>query len=285
MTGRGPHAGLPLAGVRVLVTRPLQPGVELAQAVRDAGGEALLMPAVQIEPRPRDAVLAELGEAVATRPGLTVFISPNAVAHGAWLLREGHLRTDLIAAIGEATGAALAAAGLPVDITPESGYTSEALLAHPALAPGRLPATGLIVRGAGGRELLATVLGERGMRVRVLDVYRRRRPPTDDAATARHLLRAAPDAAPLLVTATSVEILDNVQSMLGEAAGLLRERARLVTPSERVVRAAVEAGFRLPPLRSSGPGNAALIQAMADWCEEGAGGPAGSGEGHGTRHE
>jgi len=38
-----------------------------------------------------------------------------------------------IAAIGKATAQALALAGLPVDLVPESGYNSEALLAMPQM--------------------------------------------------------------------------------------------------------------------------------------------------------
>ena len=97
----------------------------------------------------------------------------NAVAHGVHLIEKS--ATTRVAAIGKATAAALAADSLPADIVPEAGFNSEALLAHPdlTLASG---ARVLIVRGAGGRELLQETFAARGLVVETREVYQRVRP-------------------------------------------------------------------------------------------------------------
>ena len=132
----------PLAELTVLVTRPAPQAATLCEQITHHGGTAIAFPAVQIE---------ALSAAVAIGHDLIVFVSVNAVAHGVHLIEKGP--TARVAAIGKATAAALAQTSLPADIVPEAGFNSEALLAHPdlTLASG---ARVLIVRGAGGRELL-----------------------------------------------------------------------------------------------------------------------------------
>jgi uroporphyrinogen-III synthase len=249
-----------LCGVRVLITRPRGQAAALAGDVRDAGGEALELPTIAIDPLPRADVLAAIG-AAAAEVDLIIFISVSAVAHGGWLLREGKVRSAQVAAIGETTAKALQDIGIAVPITPATGYTSEALLAHPALAGGGALRKVLIVRGRGGRELLARTLRGRGATVAVVDVYARVRPAAADASTLASLRRTPPQ----LVTATSVEILHNLLDMLGKDAHPLRKESTVIVPSERVAEAVVNAGFRQPPLHSDGAGNAAMLAAMKAW--------------------
>ena len=92
----------------------------------------------------------------AARPGdLVVFTSPRAVEHGLAQIPRALLRRLRVAAIGPASGAALAAAGIPVVISAGEGYTSEALLAAlnttRALEP---PGQAFVVAAPGGREAL-----------------------------------------------------------------------------------------------------------------------------------
>ena len=82
--------------------------------------------------------------------------------------------------VGEATAAVLKTGGCAVTVPP-SGDDSEALLSCPALhaalsaARPRQPRV-LIVRGVGGRELLAERLAEQGARVEYLELYTRQLP-------------------------------------------------------------------------------------------------------------
>lgn len=76
--------------------------------------------------------------------------------------------------VGEATAAVLQEKGLGASCPPR-GDDSEALLALPALRQAvAVPAPRvLIVRGVGGRELLAERLAEQGASVEYLELYRR----------------------------------------------------------------------------------------------------------------
>ncbi len=76
--------------------------------------------------------------------------------------------------VGAATGAILADYGLDAS-WPERGDDSEALLALPRLgeALARPDPKVLILRGEGGRELLAETLRARGVQVDILELYRR----------------------------------------------------------------------------------------------------------------
>jgi len=82
--------------------------------------------------------------------------------------------------VGAATAQVLADQGLDVHYPP-SGDDSEALLALPALreAIARTDARVLILRGEGGRELLAERLREQGASVDYLELYRRFLPAYD----------------------------------------------------------------------------------------------------------
>ena len=111
-----------------------------------------------------------------------VFISANAV-NFALKANNGkidRLKTVRFAAMGRATAQALEAAGLTVDVVPEQGYTSEALLAMPQMQQVKGQAC-LIVRGEGGREELANTLRSRGADVHYLEVYKRTIPSIDSS--------------------------------------------------------------------------------------------------------
>jgi uroporphyrinogen-III synthase len=249
----------------VLVTRPGPSSAALCEAVVDAGGECLSLPGVEIRPLARGTVLHELRpEPRAEAARLAVFVSPNAVAHGAWLLQDGPLAGAAVAAIGATTAGALQALGIDVTVQPaDGGYTSEALLAHPALQAGTVAREVVIVRGRGGRDLLAASLRARGAHLRLAEVYERVAPAADGAAAA--ITRIRRHGPPQLLTATSGEILDNVLSMLGEAGTAVLRDTRVVVPSERLVDAVRQAGFRHPALRSAGADNAALMRAITAW--------------------
>src|SRR6185312_7929856 len=91
----------PLTDLTVLVTRPAAQCAVLCEEIVRQGGSAIAFPAVEIEP---------LAIAAAVAPvefDLVVFVSVNAVEHGARQISKGS-RTR-IAAIGRATAAALAA--------------------------------------------------------------------------------------------------------------------------------------------------------------------------------
>ena len=131
---------------------------------------------------------------------------------------------------------------MAADIVPEAGFTSEALLAHPQLQLTS-GARVLIVRGEGGRELLKETFVAHGMSVETREVYRRVRPQVDAARVAEVEARWSDDGIDV-VTATSIETLENLQAMLTERGRQLLSSTALLVPSRRIVAAAVGAGLR-----------------------------------------
>ena len=75
----------PLAGKRVVITRPIGQAENLARLVREAGGEPLCIPAIEIlplaDPAPFHALAARLDSF-----DLAIFVSRNAVLRALDLL-------------------------------------------------------------------------------------------------------------------------------------------------------------------------------------------------------
>ena len=245
----------PLTGLTVLVTRPAAQCAMLCAQIEGQGGSAIAFPAVEIEPVAVQATVA------AADYDLVVFVSVNAVEHGAQqVIKSARTR---IAAIGRATAAALAAAELAADIVPEAGFNSEALLAHPELQLTS-GARVLIVRGEGGRELLRDTFAEHGMVVETREVYRRVRPNVDAAKVAEVEARWSDEGIDV-VTATSIETLQNLQALLTEHGRQLLSGTALLVPSRRIVAAAVSAGLRGEAIVAAGADDASMIGALAHW--------------------
>jgi uroporphyrinogen-III synthase len=235
---------MPLAGKRILVTRPRDLAQGLAALIAGAGGEPVLFPAIEIL-EPADPAAARARLARIDEFDLAVFVSPTAVRR-ALALRAAPWPAELrAAAVGEGTRRELEAAGIARVIAPRDGADSEALLALAELQ--RLDGQRvLIVRGAGGRELLAQSLAARGARVAYAECYRRARPSA-----------AAPEGALDGACVNSAEALENIVALLGGA----RLRALPVfVAHERIARRARELGLAQPVL--AGPADAQMLAAM-----------------------
>lgn len=170
----------PLAGKRILITRPEGQAEAAAAQVRRLGGEPILLPLIAITPHPGDdhcsAVLGRLGDF-----DCLVFSSANAVAGFFAQLRNGGLEAGTIghtriAAIGDGTAAALASHGLTAAIVPRA-FVGEALAqailddaAIRACAMRRAPRV-LLLRALVAREIVPEVLGRAGFLVEVLPTY------------------------------------------------------------------------------------------------------------------
>ena len=244
---------LPLAGVGVLVTRPEHQAAELASAIERSGGTAVRFPTLQITKRDAALVQADVGRQ--PTPDIVIFVSSNAVRHGIHLFGSAR-----IAAIGEATAAAIVTAGRSVDIMASDGFDSEHLLASAGLAnvSGK---TITIVRGQGGRELLAETLRERGANVSYLCVYERQRAlhTAEETAALVSKLQAGEIK---VVTVMSVASFLNLVALLPESALHLLAHTRLVTPAARVLKEILNQFPDQPAFLSDGPDAAAMVRAI-----------------------
>ena len=163
---------------RVLLTRPAEESATLAATLSEAGIFSSSLPLLDIEPLPitpeRQAVLRDVGRYCAV-----IVVSKPAARLALQQLDQAwpHLRWF---SVGAATAQVLADHGFDVQY-PQAGDDSEALLELPALreAIARPDARVLILRGEGGRELLAERLREQGASVDYLELYRRFLPAYD----------------------------------------------------------------------------------------------------------
>lgn len=231
-----------LEGKRILVTRPRGLAQGLAALIAGEGGEPLYYPAIEIldaeDPAPARALLARLEDY-----DLAVFVSPSAVRKALELAAGRPWPARLrVAAPGEGTRRELEAHGFRGVIAPAGQADSEALLGLPVMAQVA-GARVLILRGAGGRELVGETLAARGARVEIAECYRRARPQAP-----------APAGRLDAICANSSEALENLAALLGPER--LRQ-AVVFVPHPRVAARAAELG--LPPTVLAGPGDAQML--------------------------
>ena len=244
-----------LNGAHILVTRPAHQAENLSRLIAERGGVAVRFPTLAI------AALADT-QAIQNRLAQLgsyqwlVFISANAVTMHSYYSDGDKIekfKSVQIAAIGKATAQALTQAGLPVDLTPDGGYNSEALLAMPQMQQMQ-GLRCLIIRGAGGREELAATLRSRGATVDYLDVYKRIIPDSDssqlDLLLAQDKLNVS--------TATSAAALQNLLIMLDEKHHRRLFAAPLVVISDRIGQIAADIGFKRIAVANSPSDNAIL---------------------------
>jgi uroporphyrinogen-III synthase len=247
----------PLTGRTVLVTRPAHQAAALAQVIRAAGGTAFEFPAIEVEAVALDELsipLARLAEA-----DIAIFISPNAAQFGIAAIRARDALPGAVRvfAVGPGTARALQAQGVSGVITPD-GQDSEALLALPQLAEVAGKKV-VIVRGVGGRALLAGTLRPRGARVGFMECDRRLRPQADATPLLARWQAGGIDA----VTVTSAEALHNLAAQLGEAGRPLLAATPLFAPHEKIAEAARR--FGIAHVIATPGGDDGLVDGLLNW--------------------
>jgi uroporphyrinogen-III synthase len=123
----------------------------------------------------------------------------------------------------------------------------------------------LLVKGSGGRQLLAAALRARGADVLELEVYRRFAiTPDTAAATALHAaLTQADGSAVVVVTVTSAEILHSLLEHVASTDAANLRRCPLLVPGARVAAEAVHQGWTGPIVQSSTAEDEAMIEALS----------------------
>ena len=247
--------GQPLAGRRIVVTRPKGQAETLLGLIRQAGGEPLEIPALEI----RDLADLSLFYSVIERLDsfdTAVFVSRNAVRKAFALIGArpwpAHLR---VATVGKGSREELESHGIAGVIAPGGQADSEALLALPdfAVVAGRRIA---IFRGEGGRTLLGDTLTARGALVEQAACYRRASPVQSAALLAAAWERGKVDA----ITVSSGDGLANLLEMLGGDGPRRLGETTLFVPHPRVAVEAVRKGLKRPVV--AGPGDAEMAAAL-----------------------
>lgn len=246
----------PLAGLKIVVTRPRDQAAKLAGGIEQAGGVAVLFPLLEISAVGDGRALQEQVSRLA-QFDLAIFISPNAVRFGMAAIRKQTALPDSlrIATVGQGSAKALRELGIASVIAPAERFDSEGLLALPELrdVAGRRV---LIFRGDGGRELLGDTLKARGATVEYAACYQRSKPPQP----ASRLLEITPDA----ITVTSSEALGYLWEMLDGAARMSLRAVPLFVPHVRIAELAARQGWQRVLL--AGLGDEGMLAALVDWA-------------------
>ena len=234
----------PLAGRRILVTRPQAQAGPLVAAIEQQGGHGVVYPLIDIVPaddlRPLAIALGHFHEF-----DFAVFISANAVEYSVphlltWADWPAKVRA---VAVGPGTAARLAAHRVGDVLVPSAGFDSEAVLALPELALARVSGRKiLLLRGNGGRPLLADALRERGAQVTGVTCYQRLVPA--DATPLLTLLAIEGAAAIDAVTLSSSEGVRNLLALLTPAARARLGRLPCFVPHRRIAEVVTKAGLR-----------------------------------------
>ena len=249
-----------LHGKRILVTRPAAQAGHLAELIVAQGGSVCFFPLLEIGPAADTHELERLA-AQLDDYALAVFVSPNAVAYALpELLRRRAWPAGLqAAAIGPSTAAALAEHGVGPVLLPSGDFDSEALLALPEFQSSRVSGAKVaLLRGNGGRELLAETLAERGAQVDCVTCYRRSAP--GDGEFVLSLLRnRALDA----LTLSSSEGLRNLLALLDTEGYALLRGLPVFVPHRRIAEAAVAQGLQRVVL--TGPADAGIARGLSEY--------------------
>lgn len=245
---------------RVLVTRPAGQADGLIRALREAGWQTRHLPLLYIEPiEPLDAVTRQRILDL-DRYDHLIFVSANAARIGCERIEE--LWPQWPAgqrywAVGRSTAQVLARAGLTAT-RPGSDMSSEGLLALPGLVEVRGQRC-LLVRGEGGRTMIADTLRERGAEVDDLCCYRRG-PVAHDEKELAALREGSPD----LVLVSSGEGLERLSGLLKPREHTNLADATLLVPSARVATVAERLGWR-DVQTVENASDAAMLAATEHW--------------------
>lgn len=248
---------------RLLLTRPAEESAVLAQTLADEGIFSSRLPLLEIEPLPASAeqhtVIHDLDIYSAV-----IVVSKPAARLGLERVAQCWPQTPLLPwfSVGAGTAQLLQDYGLDVS-WPEGGDDSEALLQLPRLQQSiALPGSRvLIMRGEGGRELLAERLRGLGVSVDYLELYKRNLPYYPPSTLCLRVAAERLNA----VAVSSGQGLEHLRRLAGDAWPQLAQLT-LFVPSPRVAEMAREAGARTV-VNCRGASAAALLAALREQPE------------------
>ncbi len=161
----------PLAGVRVVVTRPRTQAAPLVDALEERGAVAVPVPVIEITDPPDGGAALRAGLKSLETGDWIVITSPNGATRVAAALQGCLLERGVsLAAIGPGTSRRAEELGLKVDLVPRSSI-AEGLLEY-LPGPGAGGGTMLLARAESARSVLPDGLRARGWTVKDIAAYR-----------------------------------------------------------------------------------------------------------------
>ena len=248
-----------LAGLRVLLTRPQGQNDSLRDKLVSAGAQVRELPLLEIEPLAETPALRQQIMNL-DRYQMVVVVSPNAARVALDLIDQYWPQLPLgidWLTVGKGTAKALQDYGIAA-LAPPEGHDSEALLTLSRLQQVDDEKV-LILRGEGGRDLLAKTLRERGAQVEFAELYRRVVP----AQSVQRLAEAVRDFDPQVILLFSGSTFEHLWQLC-QAQGIALNSPSLWLPSERVADQVRAQGLeRVQPMRSLD--DEAIVQALGEW--------------------
>ena len=242
--------------ISVLITRPKAGAERLAQKLSALGVTPIVAPMVEIKPR-RDARLPAI-EVANSGIDVLIFVSNSAASCGIPALPESVFATAKIFAVGASTAKAIRSVmsntwpkfGAMEVLVPAGDYNSEALLELDALrAEAIANKQVLIVRGIGGRELLASELSNRGAKVAYFEVYERVKTTDLLRLTLRHHQIECPS----IGVVTSVEGLSILAEKISAEKLTTLFDMQILAAGARIAGKVPNYGFTKPPMIADNP--------------------------------
>ena len=231
-----------LSGLVVLITRPSNQLVVTQQAIESAGASVLALPLIEIQALTEKSAIQDLKDKILNLDNYhcLIFVSNNAVSFGGEIINNYWPQFPLavqVIAVGPTTADAAREMLSCEVIHASTGMTSEDILRLPQLNNIEQKKIG-IVRGQGGRELLADTLRSRGASVDYLEAYSH----TPIEYESREFVERLKVAGVNVLTVSSGESLDRLGALLQDAPELMQSLSLLV-PSQRVAERALAAGY------------------------------------------
>jgi len=252
-----------VTGWRLLLTRPADESASLSAVLADAGIFSSSLPLLEIEPIPASDTMRKVIQQL-DRYCAVIVVSKPAARIAVELVEQYWPQPPRLKwfSVGAATAQILDDHGFDVSF-PAAGDDSEALLELAQLreAVSRPDPRVLIMRGEGGRELLAERLRELGASVEYLELYRRELPHYPPATLPERIRAERLNG----LVVSSGQGFEHLHQLAGDAWPLLA-RLPLFVPSPRVAELARAAGAQTV-VDCRGASAAALLTALREHPE------------------
>ena len=247
-----------LAGITILVTRPIHQAAALAEGIRAAGGNPYLFPVLEITDIPDPTHLIELVHRL-EQFNWAIFVSPNAVEKAMNLInKHGEFPIDLkVAAVGKGSAAALKQHGIADVLIPNDQFDSESLLKSADLQ-NMTNQRVVIFRGRGGRQLLGETLSQRGATVEYAECYLRKKPSDMDTTTLMQVWSTGKIDAVII---TSSEGLHNLFDIIGTVGQQLLKNTPVFTVHARIAQIAKELGLK-KIVKTTSDGDRGILESL-----------------------
>ena len=245
----------PLTGIGIAITRPIEQAKKLSALITEAGGTPILFPLIEITPLADysqfEAVISDIKDY-----DWAIFISSNAVQNGMPRLLKAGIPPNLkFAAIGPVTASELQSFGVKDVLIPKVRFDSETLLALPEMT-NVFNKKILIVRGVGGRDVLAETLKARGAHVTFAECYQRINPQIN----CDFLAQLWADKKLHGIVVTSSEAMRHLLDLAGDAEWF--RNVALFVNHARIAELPLQEGLKV--LVADAPGDEAMLKKLID---------------------